>query len=265
MQTSTRDIYQIVEGSVKNARNIAAKPWWKTFLAGTLGGAYIAFGGTLALLVGHGMPRLAAGNAILPQLLSGLVFPLGLTLIVILGAELFTGNNAILIPATIRKEIPKNYIWKNWCVVYVANALGTFLFLYLLVFLSGLVDTSPWREAIINIATGKTAQPFHAALLKGIGANWLVCLAIWLAQASKTTAGKMMGIWFPIMAFVTIGFEHSIANMFYIPLGMLCGANVTIVDYLIGHLLPVTIGNIIGGSLFVGIAYHLLTKEQRAN
>lgn len=144
-------------------------------------------------------------------------FPLGIILVFFLGAELFTGNNATLIPATLRGEISRGYFLKNWGVVYFGNFVGALFFVYFFVHLPGLLSVSPWREAIVGVAEKKVSLPFSEAFLRGIGANWFVCLAFWLGLSSVSAPGRMLGLWMPVMAFVTMGFSHSIANKFLIP------------------------------------------------
>lgn len=254
---------QVVGLSIGMAQSKYAKSWQKLFVSGMLAGVYISIGGLLSFLVGNGIPGLAAANPILPKFLAGLTFPVGLILVSLVGADLFTGNNANLIPATLRGEVPRYYFLKNWLLVYISNFVGAFLFVYFLVHLTGLAASDPWQSAIRGIAEAKTSLPFHVALLKGIGANWLVCLAVWLGLSANDAGGRMMGLWWPVMAFVTMGFEHSIANMFYIPLGILEGADTSWLAFAWHNLVPVTIGNIIGGGLFVGYVHHYLTLTRR--
>ncbi len=232
-----------------------SKPWSKVILLALMAGVYIAMGGFLSLLVGKGFPGITEANPALGKWLSGITFPVGLILTVITGAELFTSNNAILIPALMKKRIAPLFPLKYWAVVYLANFVGAVAFTYFLVYQTGLLEHGPWREAVQHVAEDKTSLSFGVAFLRGIGANWLVCLAIWLGLAAKDMTGKVLGIWWPVMTFVTLGFEHSIANMFYIPLGMMMGAEVSMGQLLVDNLLPVTLGNIVGGALFVG-AFH---------
>ena len=230
----------------------------RLLVLGVLAGAYIAFGGLLAVIVGGGLQGIAASNPGLQKFVFGAVFPVGLMLVVIAGAELFTGNTATIIPAVLNGRISWVAVARNWTLSYAGNFVGSLLVAFFLTYATGLLATEPWRSTIVGIATAKVSQGFMPLLLKGIGCNWLVCLAVWLAVSADGVAGKILGIWFPIMAFVAIGFEHSVANMYFIPAGMLYGADVTWMQFLLGNLVPVTIGNVIGGAVFVGAVYWYL-------
>lgn len=230
----------------------------RTLVAAMLAGIYIAMGGLLSLLIGYGFPEWTAGNPGLQRLLSGCMFPLGLILVVLAGAELFTGNNAVLIPGLMHRKYGWAPVLKNWILVYIGNFIGAIFFVYVMIWGAGIVDADPWKSSIVLIAQAKVSMPWWMVFIKGIGANWLVCLAVWLGFSAHSTAGKMMGLWFPVMCFVAIGYEHSIANMFFIPLGMLQGAAVGWADFLIDNLIPATLGNIVGGALFVGCLYTYL-------
>ena len=232
----------------------------KLMLLSMMAGAYIAIGGVLSVVAGFGFPELTAGNPSLQRLLSGAAFPIGLILVVILGAELFTGNNAVLMPAALQGKISPWAAVRNWVAVYLGNFMGALLFTMLFVYAVGLTAAEPYHSAVQRIAEAKVAMPWHVVLLKGIGANWFVCLAVWLA--AKTMLAKMAGCWLPVMAFVALGYEHSIANMFFIPIGMLEGADVTLHQFFIANLLPATIGNIIGGALLVGTAYTYVNRSK---
>lgn len=229
-----------------------------------LAGVYIAIGGTLSVVAGFGFPELTAGNPSLQRLLSGATFPIGLILVVLVGAELFTGNNAVLMPGALNGKISPAAVVRNWTFVYFGNFAGALLFTWLFVYLCGVTASDPYNAAIRNIALAKVSMPWHVVLLKGIGANWFVCLAVWLAAAGKTMAAKMAGCWLPVMAFVALGYEHSIANMFFIPAGMMEGAEVSVGRFVFDNLIPATIGNIIGGALMVGTAYWFVYGRKEA-
>jgi formate/nitrite transporter len=167
------------------------------------------------------------------------------------------------------REISFGTMTKRWGVVFVANFIGSIL-VTLLFYYSGLWKTADGAlgVAAVKIAYNKVSLPFGEALWRGIGCNWLVCLAVWMALAARQTIGKIFAIFFPIMAFVAIGFEHSVANMYFIPTGILLGHGgglpeiqgiqlglLNWINFLWKNLLPVTVGNIIGGAVFVGMSY----------
>lgn len=220
-----------------------------------LAGAFIAFGGLLAVIVGGGVPDIKLANPGLQKFIFGAVFPVGLILVVVAGAELFTGNTACCVPAVLSRKASWSGLARNWTVSYVGNLIGSIFVVFFLAYMTGLFASDPWLLSITGIAEAKVSQGFWPLFFKGIGCNWLVCLAVWLAIASDDVASKILGVWFPIMAFVAIGFEHSVANMFFIPAGIMYGASVTWADFFIANLIPVTLGNIVGGALFVGAIY----------
>lgn len=236
----------------------AAMSWQRLLTLGFLAGAFIALGGLLAIVVGGGIPAMKLANPGLQKFIFGAVFPVGLMLVVIAGAELFTGNTACCMPAVLSRKIPWRACAKNWGLSYVGNFVGSLFVAFFLAYLTGLLAKEPWLATTVGIAEAKVAQGFWALLLKGIGCNWLVCLAVWLAVAANDVTGKIWGIWFPIMAFVALGFEHSVANMFFIPAGILYGAHVTWGQCFVTNLVPVTLGNIVGGAFFVGAIYWYL-------
>jgi formate/nitrite transporter len=228
----------------------------KQIVLGFLAGAFIAFGGLLAIVVGKGSTVFAQPEfAGLGKFVFGGVFPVGLMLVIIAGAELFTGNCGVIPTGCLSKQTSWTGLLRNWGFVYLGNFIGSVFVALFIAYWTGIVNGGGLGEAAAAIAEGKVALTWGQAILRGIGCNWLVVLAVWMALASDDIGGKILAIWFPIMAFVTLGLEHSIANMFFIPLGMLNGANVTIGQFLFSNLLPVTIGNIIGGAVFVGAAY----------
>jgi len=220
-----------------------------------LAGAYIAFGGLLAILIGGGVPGIAAQNPGIAKFLLGASFPIGLMMVVLAGAELFTGNNAYFIPNVINKELHWTVPLRNWSIVYLGNFVGALFVAYFLTHLTDLVSAAPWKDSVSAIAESKLGNPFYKTFLKGIGANWLVCLSLWLGMSSKQVSGKILGIWFPVMAFVTMGFEHSIANMYFIPLAIFEGGTISWSAFFIQNLIPATLGNIVGGGFFVGAIY----------
>lgn len=221
----------------------------KLFFLGIMGGAYIALGSLLMTSVGGNMPGVLASNPGLWRLLYALTFPYGLMMVIFAGAELFTGNTAIVTMALFEGKIGFGQLMKNFFFSYTGNFVGSLLVVALMVASGSMVGNS----MLINAAINKTALPFGTALVRGILANWLVCIAVIQAASSSTLIGKAVAIWLPITAFVALGLEHSVANMFLIPAGILLGAPVTISDFLIKNLLPVTLGNVIAGVVFLAL------------
>lgn len=229
----------------------------KMFLLGILAGAYIAVGGFLAVIIGGGTNAETLGVGVQKLLFAG-VFPVGLMLVVIAGSELFTGNCLLPPIAAYAGEAKWGGVLKNWIWVYIGNLVGSLLVAYLFTHLTGLFAPEPWHGYIIKIAEGKVALGPWKIFWRAVGCNWLVTLAVWLAIAADDVIGKIFGIWFPIMAFVGLGFEHSVANMFFIPAGMFAGANVTVGQFVVGNLVWATLGNIVGGSVLVALVYYYL-------
>jgi len=220
-----------------------------------LGGAFIAFGGLLTVMVAGGMPEVMASNPGIVKWMAGALFPIGLIMVSVAGADLFTSDCAGLILPCLQKQIRINALIKVWILSYIFNFIGTQFIAYFLTDTVGFIASDPWRTYLHNLAESKTHYDFGTVFLKGIGANWLVCLGTWMGFAAKDIAGKSIGIWIPVMTFVTIGFEHSIANMFFIPAAIYSGADITWGEFIIKNLIPATLGNIIGGAVFVGYAY----------
>lgn len=257
---SPKEVISIVNKLAQTKGSYQVK---KTLILAFLAGAYISFGGLLALIVGGGSPGIAAENPGIAKFLFGATFPIGLILVVVVGAELFTGNNAYFIPNVINKKQGVGAVLKNWGLVYVGNFVGAIFVAYVITHLTHIVDSSPYIEAVHNLALGKTSHTFLVTFIKGIAANWLVCLAVWQGMAAKDTTGKIFAIWLPVMAFVAMGFEHSIANMYFIPLAIYEGADITWTTFIVKNLIPATLGNIVGGAVFVGMFYgYLFGKEK---
>jgi formate/nitrite transporter len=234
-----------------------------------LAGAFNSLGAMFSTVVtaGGGM---APGVA---RVLGGLVFSLGLILVVVAGAELFTGNTLVVI-ATASRRVRVSALLRSWLIVYVGNFVGALL-TTMVIYWSGFYNGGGGAVGAraLEIAATKTSLGFREAVLLGVLANALVCLAIWLAMSARSVTDKVFAIVFPITAFVAAGFEHSIANMYFIPAGLFIKAwsphsfwaaagiksggypTVTWQDFFVGNLLPVTIGNIVGGAVLVGLVY----------
>ncbi len=242
----------------------ATASWFNLAVLGILAGVYIGFGAALATLISHDSAQfLGVGMS---KFFTGAVFSVGLMLVVIAGAELFTGNNLIM-ASVLGGHARMSKLFRNWIIVYFANFAGSVL-LAGIMYGSGLWKTNNMAvgAAAINIANTKASLTFWPALFRAIGCNWLVCLAVWMALSSRDVTGKIFAIFFPIMAFVALGFEHSVANMYFIPMGLFLkgtraaeGMNLVNLTwwggFVVRNLIPVTIGNIIGGSGFVAFLY----------
>ena len=251
----------------------ATAPGWKLFLLGILAGAYIAFGAQASQMASFGLVSdpmtFGAGKVV-----AGAVFPVGLMLVVLCGAELFTGN-CLMITGLLDKKFGVGAMLRNWAIVYVGNFVGAIL-IVLMVGYSGLLDSGGGMlgALVIKTALGKCGLSFGKAFILGILCNWLVCLAVWMATGAQVTIGKIFAIWFVIGLFVLSGFEHSVANMYFIPAGLLAAGNEAYVQmagvdvagfgfgtFLVKNLIPVTLGNIVGGGLFVGIFYWVTNRK----
>jgi formate/nitrite transporter len=225
----------------------AKLPFAQLFVLAILAGAFIGFGAAAYTAVMMGLD-LTFGPA---RLLGGIVFSLGLILIIIGGAELFTGNT-LMVMAAVDRKISVQKLLRNWGVVYVGNLIGAVSLAILFLF-SGVLDSNMGTMAI-QLAKAKAALPMFEAFVRGALCNALVCLAVWLTFSARTVTGKILSIIWPISGFVLLGLEHSVANMYFFPQGWASGANVTVEAALI-NLLVVTLGNILGGGGGVALAY----------
>jgi formate/nitrite transporter len=252
----------------------AAMPTARLFTLAVLGGAFIAFGASFATVASTG-----AGDAVgfgPARVLTGLVFSLGLVLVVVAGAELFTGNN-LLVMGWVDRRISARAVLRNWVIVYVGNFAGAMGVAWL-VYASGQyhsADGAVGAQAV-ETAAAKAALPWGEALVRGILANVLVCLAVWLCLSARSVTDKILAVVLPITAFVAGGFEHSVANMYFLPVGLFLKTaepesfwassgvdaaslhDLTWSAFLVDNLVPVTIGNLIGGAVLVGAVYALV-------
>ncbi|MBQ7594378.1 MAG: formate/nitrite transporter family protein [Synergistaceae bacterium] len=247
------------------------------FLLGILAGAFIAFGSQAANMATHTIESVSIGKFI-----GGLIFPTGLILVIMAGAELFTGN-CLMIIALVEKKITLSKLLRSWLIVYLGNLAGGVLVAYLISWSGQLNYTGGLLGGFtLKAAVGKVSLSFMNAFVLGILCNWLVCLAVWMSFGAKDGISKAVVIFFPIWLFVASGFEHSIANMYYISAGILAkcdslyvnkalelGTSQSAIDALnwaamfTKNLLPVTLGNILGGAGFVGLAYWFIYLKKK--
>jgi formate/nitrite transporter len=250
------------EGAVAAGTKKASMAPDKIFALGMLSGAHIGFGAYLMLTVGGACPGLVATNPGLQKIILGAFgLPFGLMMTLVTGAELFTGNTALVTTAFLEGKATLGGLLKSWITSYAGNFVGSVLLAAAVATAGTLVGGG----ASVAVAVAKTSLSFKTALVRGVLCNWLVCMAVWMASMAKDLPGKIVAIWFPISAFVAMGLEHSVANMFIIPLGIMNGAAVSWKDFLLKNLLPVTLGNIVGGAVMVAAvfsyAYGALGKD----
>ncbi|MGG3563110.1 formate/nitrite transporter family protein [Neobacillus rhizosphaerae] len=225
-------------------------------LLGFLGGAFIALGFLLDIRVIANLPK---EWGTFSSLLGGAVFPVGLMLIIIAGGELLTGNMMALPIAVLAKRATLGQLARNWLLVLVSNFIGAIFVAYFFGHILGLTETGPFLTKTVAIAQAKMDETFIQSVISAVGCNWLVCLGVWLAYGADDIGGKILAIWFPIMGFVAIGFQHVVANMFVIPAAIFAG-HFTWTDY-VGNFVPVVIGNAIGGGVFVAFIYWMVHKD----
>jgi formate/nitrite transporter len=260
---------EIMESFIATGQKKAALSAVEQVVLGILAGAFIAFASAGSNAAIHTIESVGLGKA-----LAGALFATGLMLVVVAGGELFTGN-CLMIIACAERKISLSSMLRGWVCVYFGNFIGSMLIAYFvnrsgqLGFSNGLLG-----GFTLKLAAYKTDLSFEKAFFMGVLCNWLVCLAVWMAAAANDVAGKLLAIFFPIWLFITSGFEHSIANMYYIPAGIFAKTNPLFTEaavqlgaaseslshlgwsaFAAANLLPVTLGNIVGGAFFVGAAY----------
>lgn len=233
---------------------------WKMLILGSFAGMFIGFAGIAATTISA-----TVENASVARLLSAAVFPAGMAMVLVAGSELFTGNNLIII-SVLEKKIRLRSMLKNWAFVFLGNFVGA-AFVAVLVVYGHTPDLygGMLAERIVASALSRVTQSFPEAFIRGILCNILVCIAVWAAFAAKKVSGKLLMSFWPIMLFVLCGFEHSIADIYFCIAGILTSAeygidagSLNMVSFLLKNLLPVTLGNIVGGAGIVGAGYWLI-------
>ena len=254
---SFKDPKEITQAGIKTGATKAALSWDKALVASFLAGAYIAFGGLLAISVTSGMPKETWGT--LPTLFAGAVFALGLILVVIAGSELLTGNMALVPLAAFQGRVGLGQLFGNLGIVLIGNLLGALFVAYFLADQTGVITEELPKARLEEIATLKAqTETEWQIFLRAVGCNWLVCLAVWMALAATDVAGKILAIFFPIMAFVAMGFDHVVANMFFLPAAIFAGAGDLTWGDTLHNWLFAGLGNFVGAAIFVAGAYWYL-------
>ncbi|KAL4447187.1 hypothetical protein ABPG77_007220 [Micractinium sp. CCAP 211/92] len=247
---------QIYEKAANAGAYKTQLPWWKIVLLGAVAGCYVGLGGALLLTVGPNCTGIAAQNPGLAKYITGAIgFPFAMLQILVCGSELFTGNTALCFAAVLEGKTKIGAMLKNWVCAYAGNFLGCALMVALFANTGLLPQLTRGAEAL---ALYKTAAPFKETFLKAICANWFVCLAVWQALGANSMGGKFVACLGPVSAFVCIGLEHCIANLFFVPLGIVCGASVTLEKFFFSNIIPVTLGNIVAGTICMATVYSLL-------
>lgn len=252
----------VEEVGIKKANN---RPM-QTLLLGILAGIFISLGAYASTVASHGIT-----DPGIQKFVAGIVFPVGLIMVLICGSELFTGNSLLSI-AWAQKKISTGQMLRNWGIVWIGNFIGAFL-IAALIFASGLLSTGTVGGYAVKAAATKASIGFGPAIASGILCNIIVCLSVWGTYAAKDVTGKVLMSFFPIFAFIISGFEHCVANMYYFSIGLLAKTNPMFIETshvaiekldnlsvmgIFNNLIPVTIGNIIGGAFCIGIIYWII-------
>ena len=254
---------KLVAESVKVAHDKAGLSILSMLVRGMLAGAFLGFATSLAISV---------GTQGLPPIVGAILFPIGFVMLVLLGLELATGNFALLPMGLLGRSVNWGQLWRNWTWVYVGNLLGSVLYaglFYMAITNCRTNDGGVVAAQIKQIAQKKTlaylaigTSGWITALIRGILCNWMVTIGALLALVSRSTIGKVVAMWLPILLFFALGFEHSIVNMYVIPSAMLLGAPISFSNWWVWNQIPVTIGNVIGGVIFTGLALYAAHGSQ---
>ncbi len=261
---SFKDPKAITQAGIDKGAEKARLPYSKALVAGFLAGAYIAFGGLVAIMVSSGLDPATWGT--LPTLFTGAAFSLGLILVVIAGSELLTGNMALVPIAAMRGKVSIAQLAANLTVVLIGNFFGAVFVAFFLGVESGVLTAELPLARLEGIATTKAIEESTWQIfLRALGCNWLVCLAVWMALSADDVAGKILAIFFPIMAFVAVGFDHVVANFFFLPAAIFADAGAVGWGDAIHNWIFAFLGNLVGALVFVSGAYYYLygrPKEQ---
>ena len=255
---------EVFTESLQLARKKAQLPVSTMLIRGVLAGAFLGYATSLAILV---------GTQGLPPIVGAILFPVGFVMLVLLGFELATGNFALLPMGVLNREVTWSSLGRNWFWVYLGNLIGCLLYaalFYLAITNLRTNDGGALAAAVRQIGEKKTlgymaagGRGWMAALVKGILCNWMVTVGVVLALVSRSTIGKIAAMWLPILTFFALGYEHSIVNMYVIPAAMLSGAHVSLRQWWIWNQIPVTVGNVIGGAIFTGLALYLTQASRK--
>jgi len=262
----TKEPAEIAHAAVATGIKKAHLRWDKVLIGSFLAGAYISFGGLVAITVSSGLDPKIWGT--LPTLFTGAAFTLGLVLVLIAGSHLLTGNMLLVPLGAMQNRLSLAEVARNLTLVFVGNLAGALFVAFFLAVQTGVVGSigseagSPGALTYERLATIAEAKGLHESawqiFLRAVGCNWLVCLAVWLSLAADSVASKILGVFFPIMAFVAMGFDHLVANMFFLPAAIFAGVPDLGWDDTLRNWLFAFLGNLVGAVVFVGSAYWYL-------
>jgi formate/nitrite transporter len=241
------------EGMVDKGVELANKSAIKIFHQSLYAGFYIGFGGMLSMVVAGGLEEAAKDNPTIQTFVFAALFPVNLLIILLTGGCLITGTAATVAAAVFEKKLSPIQIPRTFGISWCGNLIGGVIFAAVVTYCD--MNVGLTAKLAMKVAEKKIKKDFFTTFIKGIGCNWLVCMAVFLSGQAQDMAGKMVGIWFPISMFVAIGFEHSVANMFLLPAGFFSGSPITPQFMLLHNLLPVSLGNLIAGSIVIAAGF----------
>ncbi len=260
---ATKEPSDIAHTAVATGVKKAELRWDKTLVGSFLAGAYIAFGGLVAITVSSGLDPEIWGS--LPTLFTGAAFTLGLVLVLVAGSHLLTGNMLLLPISAMQGRLSMGDVARNFTLVLIGNLAGAMFVAFFLAVQTGVIGQlgseagtsgAMTYDRLAQIAEAKGVQESNWQIfLRAMGCNWLVCLAVWMSLAADSVSGKILGIFFPIMAFVAMGFDHLVANMFFLPAGIFAGVPELGWDDTLRNWLLAFAGNLVGAVVFVGSSY----------
>mmetsp|Transcript_37754 Transcript_37754/g.91835 ORF Transcript_37754/g.91835 Transcript_37754/m.91835 type:complete len:440 (-) Transcript_37754:371-1690(-) len=254
---------EILQAIIALGQHKGKTPAWRTLIGSFYAGFFVGIGGLFGITVAGGLdPDFAHDFPMVPKVLVGLTFWIALLLILSYGGDLFTGNLMYLLLARVNNRVTTLQMLKNWVIVYLGNFAACACIAYFLGYLTEFFKDDPFHAYVVHTAEKKVHYDWGVLVVRGIGANWLVCLAVCLAVASQDQFSRTVSCFLPVFAFATIGFEHSVANMFYASLGLFYGADTSFGEFIAKNLIPVTIGNFIGGPIMCGLGLHILYHVQ---
>ncbi len=265
---TAREPAEMAQVAAETGAKKTRRTWDRVLVSSFLAGAYISFGALVAITVSSGLDPATWGT--LPTLFMGAAFTLGLVLVLIAGSDLATGNMMLVPLGAMRGRIGLGDVAKNLTLVLLGNLIGALVVAFFLAVQTDVIGDAASEggplltyERLVTVAEGKTEHTAWETFLRGIGCNWLVCLAVWMSLAATSVAGKILAIFFPIMAFVAMGFDHVVANMFFIPAAIWAGVpDIGWNDALYNWLLAGA-GNLVGAVVFVSTSYwYLFLKDQ---